>query len=381
MSPGPRTPISWSDHSSLDPLSGLFTLRPRPPWLGGDLQTLRDSLRPVKLPRDQGQPLLFDLTGGDQLLGLLDQPLSSTRANGQQAAALVVVLHGLGGGSDRLGVRRLALNLQRSGFAVLRLNLRGAGPGRPWARGTYAASCNSDLLAVWPQLRSLAAGRPLLAVGLSLGGTTLLNALLADGDARRMAGLPSGVPLLDALVCVSSPLDLVASSRQIGRLRNRLYERWLLRRLRRDTLADPGGVMADERRALQRVVSIRDFDAAITAPRWGHASVEDYYRAATVLPRLLDLVGDRSAVSAGERKLELSPTLLLHALDDPWVPAAAAVQLAQAVAALPDTALPPLQVLLTPTGGHNGFHAAGDGPVCSWSDALVLRWLTAQLDS
>jgi len=360
---------------------------PRTPWIGGDLQTLRDSLRPLHLPLDHGQPLLFDLTGGDQLLGLLDQsldqgldqllssPADPAPAISQQAKALVVLLHGLGGGSDRRGVRRLALNLQRSGFAVLRLNLRGAGPGRPWARGTYAASCNRDLLAVWPQLRDLAAGRPLLAVGLSLGGTILLNALLADGDARRKAGLQCGVALLDALVCVSSPLDLVASSRQIGRLRNRLYERWLLRCLRRDTLADPAGVTADERRALQRVRSIRAFDAAITAPRWGHASVDAYYRAATLLPRLLELVSDRSAVSGGGRKPELPPTLLLHALDDPWVPAAAAVQLAQAVAAVPK---PTLQVLLTPTGGHNGFHGVGDAPLCSWSDALVLRWCTAQ---
>jgi len=374
----------------LDQLPPLLAFCPRKPWIGGDLQTLRDSLRPLRLPLDHGHPLLFDLTGGDQLLGLLDQPLHqgldqllSSPADpapgiGQQAKALVVLLHGLGGGSDRRGVRRLALNLQRSGFAVLRLNLRGAGPGRPWARGTYAASCNRDLLALWPQLRSLAAGRPLLAVGLSLGGTILLNALLADGDARRKAGLHSGVALLDALVCVSSPLDLVASSRQIGRRRNRVYERWLLRRLRRDTQADPAGLTLDEQLALQRVRSIRAFDAAITAPRWGHASVDDYYRAATLLPRLLELVSDRSAASGGGRQPELPPTLLLHALDDPWVPAAAAVQLAQAVAAVPETTL---QVRLTPTGGHNGFHGAGDGPLCSWSDALVLRWLIAQLGS
>lgn len=304
------------------------------------------------------------LQGDDHLLGFLDAPLLP-QACPQHGEALVVVVHGLGGGSDRLGVRRLALTLQRAGFEVLRLNLRGAGPGRHLARGTYAASCNRDLLDVLPQLRERAAGRPLLAVGLSLGGTVLLNALLSSPQQRW----------LDALVCVSSPLDLVASSRQIGRLRNRLYERWLLRRLRRDTLADPAGITAAERRALQRVRSIRDLDALITAPRWGHASVDAYYRAATVLPRLLDLVGDRSAASGGEHKQRLPPTLLLHALDDPWVPAAAAVQLAQAVAAVPK---PTLQVLLTPTGGHNGFHGVGDAPLCSWSDALVLYWLAAQ---
>jgi len=338
------------------PPVGLLPFRPRLPWLGGDLQTLRDTLRPVTLPADRGQPLLLRLQGDDHLLGFLDAPLLP-QACPQHGEALVVVVHGLGGGSDRLGVRRLALTLQRAGFEVLRLNLRGAGPGRHLARGTYAASCNRDLLDVLPQLRERAAGRPLLAVGLSLGGTVLLNALLSSPQQRW----------LDALVCVSSPLDLVASSRQIGRWRNRLYERWPLQRLVRDTLADPAGVLAQERQALQRVRSIRDFDAAITAPRWSHASVDDYYRAASVLPRLLELL-----------RPELPPTLVLHALDDPWVPAAAALQLAQAVAALPQT---PLQVQLTATGGHNGFHGLGDGPLCSWSDALVLHWLTAGLDA
>lgn len=333
--------------------------RQRWPWIGADLQTLRDSLRPVRLPADQGQPLLFDLGDGDQLLGLLDQAVLLDHPqplDQQQPAALVLVLHGLAGGSDRLGVRRLALTLRRSGFAVLRLNLRGAGPGRPLARGTYAASCNSDLLAVLPQLRQLAAGRPLLAVGLSLGGTVLLNALLAAPQELQ----------LDGLVCVSAPLDLLASSQQIGRLRNRLYERWLLRRLVRDTLADPGGVSAAEREALQRLRSIREFDAAITAPRWSHASVNDYYRSASVLPRLLALRGSVAA---------LPPTLVLHALDDPWVPAAGAVALARACAGTPGTSL---AVVLTANGGHNGFHAPGDARLGSWSDALVSQWLQAR---
>lgn len=357
------------------------------PWIGGDLQTLRDSLRPVALPADRGQPLLFDLGDGDQLLGLLDLPTAELPSASEprssrlkppelhQAPALVVVLHGLAGGSDRLGVRRLALNLQRSGFAVMRLNLRGAGPGRPLARGTYAARCNRDLLRVLPQLRKLAAGRPLLAVGLSLGGTNLLNALLASSKERQQAGLTAAQPLLDALVCVSSPLDLVSSSRQIGRLRNRFYERWLLRRLVRDTLADPHGVSAVEREGLQQVRSIRDFDAAITAPRWSYASVDDYYRSASVLPRLQELIARRS--TRGSLPLPpLPPLLLLHARDDPWVPAAPAQQLAAACAGVCDA---PVEVVLTPAGGHNGFHGGRDQARCSWSDALVLRWLGSRV--
>jgi predicted alpha/beta-fold hydrolase len=123
--------------------------------------------------------------------------------------------------------------------------------------------------------------------------------------------------------------------------------------------------------------------------------VEHYYAAASPLAKL----------QAGA---QLPPTLLLHALDDPWVPAAPALSLAsiQALAPSPDPALSlsqapalntfggaaaptpgaqssRLQLLITRHGGHNGFHGQGDGkqqmPGC-WGDRLTARWLQHQLD-
>jgi hypothetical protein len=67
----------------------------------------------------------------------------------------------------------------------------------------------------------------------------------------------------------------------------------------------------------------------------------------------------------------LPPTLLLHAGDDPWVPVGPLRQLA-ATAGGGATSGP--EVLITPRGGHNGFHAPGDGPAC-WADRLVVAWL------
>jgi len=336
---------------------GVGPFRERLPWCGADLQTLRDTLRPVQLPPDQGMPV--ELPAGrppgiqpaatpERLLALLDPPLSSTA----EPLALVVLLHGLGGSSAREGLRRLGWTLQRAGFAVLRLNLRGADPGRQLAPGTYAANSNADLLPAPQQARGMAAGRPLLGVGLSLGGTQLLNAAMAAPG------------LLDGLACISSPLDLRACSAQIGRPRNALYQRWLLQRLVRQTLADPFGVSAGERAALEApagVATIRAFDAAVTAPRWGYRSVEHYYAEASPLPQLLE----------SRQRLLLPRTLLVHALDDPWVPAAATVRLAEVVASGAG-----LEVLLTPRGGHNGFHGSGDRQADGcWSDRLTARWL------
>ena len=329
---------------------GLAPFRPRFPWLGGDLQTLRDSIRPQHLPLPQDQQQVLVPVAGGALLGWLAHP--------PQARALVLLVHGLGGSSDSIGVTRLAALLLQQGLAVLRLNLRGAGAGRALAAGSYAACCSSDLLPVLDRARQLAGGLPLFGVGLSLGGTVLLNAVLAN---------PSG---LDGLVALSAPLDLAASCRQMERRRNHLYLRVVLRRLRQQVAADPaGGLMPGEQRAMAAAPawSLTAFDAAITAPRWGYGSVAQYYAAASPLPQLLALP-------------VMSPWLLLQAADDPWVPPAPA----QALAAAWDGAVPGGgTVVLTAQGGHNGFHGAGDrargGVTFSWSDQLTAAWLEQRL--
>ena len=373
--------------SSLAAELGLPPFRPRWPWWGADLQTLRDTLRMSPFGPDKGQPVLTDLGPGERLLSFLDGPLDgpinqplphplTARGDLGQARGLVLVLHGLGGSSQAPGVRRLGQLLQQNGFGVLRPNLRGAGLGRPLAQGSYAAQCNRDLLPLLAQARQLAEGRPLLAVGLSLGGTVLLNGCLAQTSLGSPAPSPPGLPCLDGLACVSSPLDLAACSAQIDQPRNRIYQRWLLQRLdqqvRGDARADrPDGLSAGPGGPAP---SIRSFDAQITAPRWGYPSVDAYYAEASPLAPLL-----QGALGQG---LGLPPTLWLHASDDPWVPAngteGLAGALAGALAGSLDAQAPgrgPWEVLITPGGGHNGFHGQGDPSTASWSDRLVLAWL------
>ena len=332
---------------------GLAPFSERFPWIGADLQTLRNSLRPIKSEPETGQSLEFALPAGDRLLARLDLPQF-----GEPPHGLVVVVHGLGGCGDDGGQRRLGRALSLLGFGVVRLNLRGAGPGRLLAKGTYAANCSRDLLPVLKDCRQLAhelalSGEriPLGAVGLSLGGTVLLNALLDGEDLDP--------PVLDGLVCISSPLDLHRCADQMERPRNTLYRRWLVRRLIQQTLADPFGLPDGERLGLQgyrRPQTIRAFDDGITAPRWGFKDVGAYYHACSPMPRL------RQALD------QLPPLLLVHAKDDPWVPA------------LPLMALAPHlsdrhALMVTDRGGHNGFHAPGDSEQGCWSDRLAALWL------
>lgn len=330
--------------------------RPRAPWWGADLQTLRDTVRPQRFPRLDSEPLLVDIGAGDRLLALLDRPLDRH----SPPLGLVLMLPGLGGDSEGVGPRRLGLQLCQAGFGVLRLNLRGAGAGRTLARGTYSARCDQDLLPVIQTCRLLARSLttsdhplPILGVGISLGGAILLN---------LTHGRPQDPSPFKALICLSSPLDLAEASRRIDRPRNALYQRWMVRRLLRQAEADPHGLSPEERRRLSSSddgpLTLRLFDAALTAPRWGWDSVDAYYSGASPLRWL-----QQGGIGL--------PTLLVHASDDPWVPVDSHLALQ---ARLDGSLGKRVSVVLTPGGGHNGFH---DEAGC-WSDRLAVRWLRSQ---
>ncbi len=348
----------------------MVPFKQRFPWVGGDLQTLRDTFHSDKLPLDTGEKIEIVVpknsngrVSSGKLLALLDLPKKNSKLLG-----LVLMLHGLGGSSKRSGLRRMGLLLQRNGFAVLRLNLRGAGPSRHLASGTYAANCTSDIFPVLltarelckqiaPLFSSKAIEVPLLGAGISLGGTILMNACL---DLKK--SFTDGKSPLDGLICTSSPLDLAECSKSIEKPRNRIYQYWLLKRLVFQTFSDPFGVINEERKALlgensskKSISSIRDFDEAITAPRWGYLDVDDYYSLASPLNSLLE---DCSS---------MPPTFVLQSKDDPWVPSDSAIKLKKEIAYSKNSLI---DILLTTHGGHNGFHGING----CWGDQVVLNW-------
>ena len=159
------------------------------------------------------------------------------------------------------------------------------------------------------QQRPVAGDRPSARVG---AGQAALRGWDLTGGHHAAQCLSGSARRPGWSVLRQQPIDLAACSASIERPRNRIYQRWLLRRLVRQTLADPYGVSPLEQAQLQGAVAprtIRAFDSAVTAPRWGFADVEAYYREASPLQHL---------VAAPDR---LPRTLLLQALDDPWVPA------------------------------------------------------------
>jgi alpha/beta superfamily hydrolase len=156
------------------------SFRPRAPWWGGDLQTLRNTvMRPrSRLARSTAEGLRFSMADGtgDVLLGLLNRPEGEAAPD----KPLAVLVHGLTGCAESSYMLATASALLRRGYGVLRLNLRGAGPSRPLCRQQYHAGRTQDIRAVLAQLPADLTRSGIVLTGYSLGGNVVLK-LLGEG--------------------------------------------------------------------------------------------------------------------------------------------------------------------------------------------------------
>jgi uncharacterized protein len=171
--------LTTADAATPPPLPFDFpSFVPRAPWWGADLQTVRSVLLRQTFPLEDfpEKRLRFRMPdrSGDVLHGILNQPAES------RDLPLIVLVHGLTGCAESHYMRASAAILLRRGFTVMRLNLRGAGPSRPFCVEQYHAGRSEDLLAVLAQLPEHLTGSGVVLVGYSLGANQVLK-LLGEG--------------------------------------------------------------------------------------------------------------------------------------------------------------------------------------------------------
>jgi predicted alpha/beta-fold hydrolase len=283
---------------------------------------------------------------GDALVGLHQAPAAPT------GRPLAVLVHGLSGSEDSAYMIASTQALLENGYPVLRLNLRGAGPARSLCRYQYHAGRSHDLRDVLASDAFADAFRDhtrqqgsagLVLVGYSLGANMLLKFLAEFGDQFPIVGA----------CAVSAPIDLEAASYRFLHPRNVVYHWNLLRNMKREALDEAGVVTRAEREAIASARSILEFDERFVAPRNGYPDAAAYY-ADNMARRFL---GDISV-----------PTLVIHALDDPWIPS-------DPYTSYPWADNPNLLPVLASGGGHVGFH--GDGSTIPWHDRCLLRFFDA----
>ena len=166
---------------------------------------------------------------------------------------------------------------------------------------------------------------PVAIVGYSLGGNVLL----------RWLGLTQP-NLLQTAVAVSVPFDLSASSDYLSRGFSRCYQKYLLRSMRLKFLEKTkvlGSFLPIK--DINSLKSFRHYDDAITAPLHGFSGVEDYYRKTSCIDILPEIDTN---------------TLIIHALDDPFLPPEAVPSI--------DRLSDSTTLELSNHGGHVGFVGA-----------------------
>jgi predicted alpha/beta-fold hydrolase len=261
----------------------------------------------------------------------------------------VILLHGLEGSSDSQYVVGNSNKLWKAGMNIVRMNMRNCGGTERLSPTLYHSGLSGDVRSVMEYFLRREALTRIALVGYSMGGNLVLKLAGELGN-----GLP---PQLRGVVGVSPAIDLGPSADLLHRPVNRIYERKflraLLRRYRRKVMLFPRAF--DPARA-DGIRSLREFDDRVTALYSGFRSADDYYYRAAAAR-----VIDRIAV----------PTLILHALDDPFItitPETRAKILAN----------PHITLIETLHGGHCAFLAAPN-PAASddgyWAESTLLRFL------
>jgi hypothetical protein len=256
----------------------------------------------------------------------------------------VVLFHGLEGNSSSHYARALMRRLQAIGWRGVVPHFRGCS-GEPnrlpraYHSGDYA---EIDWMLAMVKARLPAA--PLYAVGVSLGGSALLNWLGREQERARST--------LVAAAAVSAPLDLAAAGTAIGQGFNRIYALHFLSTLVPKALAMaqrfPG--MLDTA-AVRRARSMHTFDDVVTAPLHGFDGAHDYWRRASSKPWLGGIA---------------VPTLVLNAKNDPFIPASSLPG--------PESVSRSVKLEQPAHGGHAGFAMSPFPGSLEWVPSRLLQF-------
>ena len=267
-------------------------------------------------------------------------------------APLAVLLHGLEGSTQREYMSLMFRELFDRGLRGVGLNFRGCGGEPNRLARAYHSGDTGDMAHVIASLRRIQPGRPVGAVGFSLGGNVLLKYL---GEHRDAAAI-------DAAVAVSVPFDLPGSAHRLSNgVAGRTYGAYFLRSLRRKVRAKRhllnGEIDVDRTLA---ALTLRDFDDACTAPLHGFTGADDYYARADVRRHLAHI---------------RVPALLIQARDDPFLPRGGAPDAIVAANAH-------LTPAFTDRGGHLGF-VEGQLPwrPSFWAERTAASFLAWELAS
>lgn len=261
-------------------------------------------------------------------------------------APLVILLHGLGGNVRSSYIAGLFRSLNHAGFRCVLMHFRGASHEPNRLLRAYHAGDTGDFSFLLEVLNQREPHTKKSAIGVSLGGNVLLK-WLGENDSQS---------LIQAAVAISPPFQLELFADRMSRGFGRLYQAYLLKRVRGVYLKKLKSFSGDFPYSAAELNALKcfwTFDHAVTARLHAFSDVHTYYRESSSKQYLAHIK---------------TPTLIIHSLDDPFIPVAAVPKSNELSSSI--------TLELSQFGGHVGFVGGTvPGKPMYWLDKRVPQFL------
>lgn len=235
----------------------------------------------------------FDLNDGDfvECYWYKNKPIDNR--------SIVTLFHGLAGSFSSHYIQGVMRTLEEKGFASVLMHFRGCSAKENLLPRSYHSGDTADAKAWINHLTKNYPNSSIHAVGYSIGGNMLLKLLGEEGE---------NTPLKSA-ISVSAPMDLDITAKAINKGFSKLYQAYLLKALKLTLIEkykkfDMEVLLNMNVEDVKKIKTIEEFDERYTAPINGFSSATDYYEKCSAKQYL--------------KSIKI-PTLIIHALDDPFM--------------------------------------------------------------
>lgn len=263
-------------------------------------------------------------------------------------APILLLLHGLEGSVQSNYIQGMLHIAKLNHWRAVVMHFRGCQGRINTIAQSYHAGKTDDLAFALNYIhQTFPAAKGFFAVGYSLGGNVLLK-FLGENPQQKM---------INKAVTISLPFDLKATTHFLQQGIRKYYEYRFLRTLKHSVACKIalGMNMPVNLNQLNKIHTLYDFDNQVTAPLHFFKDANDYYKSSSCKQFL-------SAIN--------TPTLIIHAVDDPFVPAEVIPQQKEVSKQV--------NLAVQKHGGHVGFISSGkDVGIRYWLDTSILEYLMA----
>lgn len=259
----------------------------------------------------------------------------------------LILIHGMEGSADSHYMVTLGEAALKTGFGVVRMNLRGCGISEGITAKMYNASNSEDIHRVVEYAYSNI-NHNLILCGFSLSANSVLKYL---GETNRKE--------ISYFSAVSPPLDLKKTCDFIDSRKGKFYRNFFLHSFKEKIKRGNIRCNPEWLQNAMQAKTLFDYDDFLTAPMYGYKSALDYYEDCSSINYIYNIP---------------QSGIIIHADDDPIIPS-------DTFQNIQWNRIPHLTPILTKGGGHVGFltEKSVDYPDGRWLNHTLLHYFAEKI--